>query len=105
MLEPHTIVVATFISPREKIWGELLSIRPEGVTLRGVSLESFEEFVRQPLNEGNCDVSMATAFYPMHRVERIGLDEAAGPAPSLSATFRERTGISIQEYLAMVPTP
>ncbi|MGH9454907.1 MAG: hypothetical protein ACRD2O_13145 [Terriglobia bacterium] len=101
MLEPHSIVVATFVSPRERIWGELASIRPEGITLRGISLDSFEEFVQQPLKEGRSEVSMATAFYPMHRVERVALDEPAGPIPSLADTFHERVGMTIQEYLGI----
>ena len=99
MLEPHSIVVATFASPRERIWAELVSIRREGVTLRGISLDSFEEFVQQPLREGRSEVSMSTAFYPMHRVERIALDEPAGLVPSLAEMFHERVGMTIQEYL------
>ncbi len=104
MIDPHSIVIATFISPRERIWDELVRIRPEGVTLRGINLDSFDEFLQQPLREGTCELCMATAFYPVHRVERIALDEAAGPEPSLSDIFHERGGMTVQEYLGIPAT-
>ena len=104
MIDPHSIVIATLVEPRERIWGELLGIHAEGVTLRGISLDSFEEFVQQPLRRGECAVSMSTAFYPMRRVERIALDESAGPLPSLCGVFRDRVGMTIQEYLGILET-
>ncbi|HUY14990.1 MAG TPA: hypothetical protein VMX16_15385 [Terriglobia bacterium] len=104
MLEPHSVVVATFVAPRERIWGELVGIRPEGVTLRGIGLDSFEEFLQQSLREGKSEVCMSTAFYPMHRVERIALDEPLGLVGSLSDTFRDRVGMTIQEYLGIPET-
>jgi hypothetical protein len=87
------------MNPRERIWGQLVAVRPEGVTLSGVSLESFDDFLRQAVHEGDANVSMTTAFYPMHRVERIAYDEAAGGVPSLSDRFVERVGMTLGEYL------
>jgi len=49
----------------------LVSLRPEGATLRGVQLESFDDFLRQILHQVETQITMMTAFYPMHRVERI----------------------------------
>jgi hypothetical protein len=92
-------VIATFINPRERIWGQLLSVRPEGVTLRGIGLESFDDFLRHVTHESEEPVTMMTAFYPMHRVERIAYDEAAGGVASLSDRFMEKSGITLGEYL------
>jgi hypothetical protein len=94
-------VIATFTNPRERIWGQLVTVRPEGVTLCGINLESFDEFLRHALHEGDANVSMTTAFYPMHRVERIAYDEPAGGVPSLSDHFLEKVGVTLGEYLRL----
>ena len=44
-------------------------------------------------------ITLATVFYPMHRVERVAQDERAGEYPSLAERFEERIGISLIEYL------
>jgi hypothetical protein len=97
-------VIATFMNPREKIWGQVLNVRPEGVTLCGISIESFDDFLRQALHEGDANVSLTTAFYPMHRVERIAYDEPAGGISSLADRFHERVGVSLGEYLRLGKT-
>ena len=94
-------MIATFTNPRERIWGQLVTVRPEGVTLCGINLESFDDFLRQALHEADVQVTMTTAFYPMHRVERIAYDEAAGGVPSLSERFREKVGVTLGEYLRL----
>lgn len=77
-----------------------MSLRPEGVTLRGINIESFDDFVRQALHQVETRATiMMTAFYPMHRVERIAYDEPSAGVPSLSDTFREKVGLWVHEYL------
>jgi len=49
-MDPHSIVVVSLHSPKEKIWGELLAISTAGITMRGIDLNSFDHFIRQ-LNE------------------------------------------------------
>jgi hypothetical protein len=100
-IEAGSIVIATFINPRERIWGQLLAVGPEGVTLCGISLESFDDFLRQALHEADTNVTMTTAFYPMHRVERIAYDEPAGGVPSLSDRFIAKVGVTLGEYLRL----
>ncbi len=46
-MDPHSIVVISLHTPKEKVWGELLAINPSGVTIRGIDLNSFDHFVRQ----------------------------------------------------------
>jgi hypothetical protein len=45
-MDPHSIVVVSLHTPKEKVWGELLAINPSGVTMRGIDLNSFDHFVR-----------------------------------------------------------
>jgi len=99
-MEPHSIVVLSLHSPKEKLWGELLDISTAGVTLRGIDLSSFDDFVSQVLHPEGDRMGLPTLFFPMVRIERIALDEARGSIPSLAETFEIKVGRSLGEYLA-----
>ena len=99
-LKPYSIVVVNLHSPREKIWGELVEISTAGVTLRGIDLSAFDDFVRQILHPEGDPVGLPTVFFPMLRIERIALDEASGSIPSLAEMFQRKVGRSIGEFLA-----
>jgi len=100
-MELNSIVIVSLESPREKVWGQLLQLDGQGVTMRGIDINSFDDFVRQIVGREECTVGMTVVFYPMHRVERISLDEPSGSLPSLSGRFRSLVGLSIQEYLGI----
>jgi hypothetical protein len=100
-MEINSIVILTLTSPKEKIWGQLVALNPAGVTVRGLELESFDDFLRQIAGQEEATVGLATVFYPIQRVERIALDEPSGSLPSLADRFRGKVGISIQEYLGL----
>jgi hypothetical protein len=97
----NDIVIASLVSPKEKIWGQLLRLESQGVTVRGVRLEAFDDFLRQVSKQEETAVGLETVFFPMHRVERIALDEPSGPIPSLAERFHSRAGITIHEYLGI----
>ncbi len=99
-MDPHSIVVVSLHSPKEKFWGELLALNTAGVTLRGVDLNSFDHFVREINTPDNERTGLPTVFFPMTRVERIALDEPSGAIPSLSELFERKSGRSVREYLA-----
>jgi hypothetical protein len=99
-MDPHSIVVVSLHSPREKVWGELLSITPAGITMRGVDLNSFDHFIKQ-INEPESErMGLPTVFFPITRVERVSLDEPSGSIPSMSDIFARKVGRSLAEYLA-----
>ena len=99
-MHPHSIVIVSLHSPKEKIWGILLDINPSGVTIRGVDLNSFDHFVRQVNEPDGERVGLPTVFFPMTRVERIALDEPSGSIPSMADVFQRKLGRSLAEYLA-----
>jgi hypothetical protein len=103
-VEINSIIIVSLTAPKEKIWGQLLALGAAGVTVRGIELDSFDDFIRQILNQEEATVGLATVFYPMHRVERIACDEPCGTLPSLADRFRAKVGMSIQEYLG-IETP
>ncbi len=98
-MEPHSIVVVSLHSPKERIWGELLEISVAGVTLRGIDLESFDDFIRQVKHPEGERIGLPTLFFPMQRIERIALDEARGSIPSLADKFAAKVGQTLENYL------
>ena len=100
MMEPHSIVVLSLHTPKERLWGELLDVSNAGVTLRGIDLASFDDFVSQVLHPEGDRIGLPTLFFPMLRIERIALDEPRGSVPSLAEMFERKVGRSLAEYLA-----
>jgi hypothetical protein len=98
-MEPHSIVVVSLHSPKEKVWGELLEMSTAGVTLRGIDLSAFDDFVSQVLHPEGDRMGLPTLFFPMLRIERIALDEARGSIPSLAEMFERKVGRSLVDYL------
>ena len=95
-------MVVTLNNPREKFWGAILHLSPEGVSLRGVDLAAFEGLIAQ-IKAGESFTS-GIVFFPMHRVERMELDLPEGSILSLAQRFAEKTGqdpapILVSEYL------
>lgn len=89
--ETGAMVVVTLGNPREKFWGAILTLRAEGVSLRGIELASFEDLVA--LVKDGEPFSLGVVFFPMHRVERMELDLPDGGIPSLSQRFTAKTGL------------
>jgi hypothetical protein len=88
---PGSIVVVTLGNPRDKLWGMILALAPEGLSMSGLELGSFEDFVI--MVKAGDPVTPAVLFFPMHRVERIELDLPDGSLPSLSQRFSAKTGL------------
>jgi len=99
-MDPHSIIIVSLHTPKEKIWGELLTLNTAGVTLRGIDLNSFDHFIRQINGPDTERIGIPTLFFPMTRVERIALDEPAGSIPSMDELFNRKIGRSLTEYLA-----
>jgi hypothetical protein len=85
------MVIVTLGNPRDKFWGMILALAPEGLSMSGTELASFEDLVLI-VKDGE-SFSPAVVFFPMHRIERIELDLPDGNLPSLSQRFLAKTGI------------
>lgn len=58
-MRPNSIVVVGLHTPREKFWGQLLEINSAGITVRGLDLSTFNEWLNQlgvllPLGSPQC---------------------------------------------------
>jgi len=99
-MEAHSVVVVSLHSPKERLWGELVEISNAGITVRGIDLSSFDDFIRQVVHPEGDRIGLPTLFFPMLRIERIALDEPHGSIPSLATTFEKKVGRSLLDYLA-----
>jgi hypothetical protein len=93
------VVLVTLNTPREKFWGAVLELTPAGLGVRGINLNSFDDFARM-VREGE-PVAAGAVFFPMHRVERIELDARNGDIPSLAERFASKSGRDIAEVLSL----
>ena len=100
-MERDHIVVVSLHSPKEKIWGRVLALNPAGVTVQGIDLNAFDDWLSQVLACQPDVLPLSTVFYPMHRVERIVMDEPAGEIPSVAQNFESRVGVNLIDYLSM----
>jgi hypothetical protein len=100
-MESDSIVIVSLNTPKEKIWGRLLSLNAAGVTIQGIDLNAFDDWLRQVVEMEPALLPLTKVFYPMHRVDRISQDEPSGDIPSVAERFRRRVGISLVDYLEM----
>lgn len=96
MIQPGTAVLIVLHTPREKCWGMVREISGAGVFLRGLDLNSFDEWLRATVH-GEEFVGVGDLFFPMWRVERISRDESSGGIPSLREQVETRTGRKLED--------
>lgn len=98
-MEAGNYVVLSLANPSEKYWGLLMSVNTAGVTLRGINLSSFEDWVRELAQQRSPTLGATTIFFPLHRVERLSLDEPMGGLESMLQNFERRTGQIANDFL------
>ena len=91
------LVIATLSNPREKFWGMILALAPEGLSISGAELASFEDLAVM-VRDGE-PFTPAVVFFPMHRIERMELDARNGEIPSLAEQFAAKAGCSAASFL------
>jgi len=102
---PGAPVVLSLHAPKEKIWGILLSVDTAGISLRGIDLAAFDDWVRQEARGDESLIGLTTLFYPMHRVERLEGDETIGPLVSYSDRFAIEVGRPVLEAMGLAESP
>jgi hypothetical protein len=90
-----SVVLLTLHSPRQKFFGVLLRLTQAGVELRCVALESLDDLARQIRADERAGASIF--FFPMHRVERMELDETTGDLASLAESFAANAGRRVED--------
>lgn len=93
------IVVIHLANPSEKFWGVLESLEGVGVAFRGISLDSFEEWVTELARRESSELGLSSMFVPLFRVERLFLDEQVGSVESYRQRFERRVGAPVERFL------
>jgi hypothetical protein len=94
-LEPGSPVVLFLHEPKEKIWGLLVRVTGAGIVVRGIDLNVFDDWMRQEIRGDEALIGLVTAFYPIHRLERMERDETIGPLTSYADRFEQEVGRSV----------
>jgi hypothetical protein len=100
-LTPGTPIVLYLHTPKEKVWGLLVSLTPAGVILHGLDLVTFDEWMRQEARGEEPLIGLCTIFYPMSRLERLERDDALGTLPSYVERFEREVGKSVFDVLGV----
>lgn len=100
-LTPGTPIVLYLHTPKEKVWGLLVSLSPAGVILHGLDLVTFDEWMRQEARGDERLIGLCTIFYPMSRLERLERDDALGTLPSYAERFEREVGRSVFDVLGV----
>lgn len=98
---PTALIIANLVNPKEKFFGVLIALSPAGVTMRGINLDSFEDWIHQIARNEDPDLDLITMFVPLFRVERIFLDEPSGAIKSYGQRFEQVAGMDIRTFLGL----
>ena len=101
LLPPGSAVIVNLTGPSEKYWGLLGEIGVAGVLIRGIGIESFDDWTAQAARGEERTLDLATMFFPLFRIERIFLDEPVGEVESYCQRFAKRVGRPVEEYLGL----
>jgi hypothetical protein len=101
MIRAGALVIVHLSNPTEKYWGLLQDLGVAGVTVRGISLASFDDWMRQATRPGDQSLGLSTMFVPLFRVERVFLDEPVGEVESYRQRFERRVGAPVERYLGL----
>ena len=100
-IPPLSLVLLNLGNPKEKLWGVLHSLSAIGVTIRGINVETFEDWARQVSRGGELTLDLVTMFVPLARVERMFVDEPVGSVPSYSQRFEQIVGVHPEIFLGL----
>ena len=101
MLTPNSIVIAHLVNPTEKFWGVLIGLDPSGLTLRGLNVTSFDDWMFQIARQEDRTLGLSTMFVPLFRVERVFLDEQIGEVESYRQRFETNVGQAVEPLLGI----
>jgi hypothetical protein len=98
-IEVGSLVVLHCANPREKHWGLLIRLDGLGAVVRGLDLESVEDWLAQERGDGAPLIAPSTFFVPIHRLIRIDLDETGPVVTGYGDRFRRESGRDVRQAL------
>jgi hypothetical protein len=98
-VEKGSLVIVHCGNPREKMWGVLQRLDGVGVVIRGLDLDSVEDWLRQERAGADRMIGPTTFFLPMGRVLRIDLDESTAAVDGYGDRYLTACGRDVREAL------
>lgn len=98
-IDVGALVIVHCREPREKLWGVLVRLDGVGLVLRGLDLDSVEDWLRQERSGGDRLIAPSTCFLPTHRIARVDLDESGVAVASFGDRYAEACGRDVREAL------
>lgn len=98
-IDVGALVIVHCRDPREKMWGVLLRLDAVGLVVRGLDLESVEDWLRQERSGEDRLIAPSTCFVPTHRIARVDLDESGTAVDSYGDRYAEACGRDVREAL------
>ncbi|HEV8241021.1 MAG TPA: hypothetical protein VGS57_16765 [Thermoanaerobaculia bacterium] len=99
-MNPDSLVIVHLVQPTEKLWGVLLRLAPEGITVRAINVSSFDDWARAVARR-ETSLDLVTMFVPLFRVERMFLDEQVGEVESYGQRFARLAGVTVESHLGL----
>lgn len=98
-IEVGSLVVLHCANPREKHWGLLVQTDVLGVVIRGLDLDSVEDWLAQERSGADPLIAPSTFFVPTHRLVRIDLDESGPVVTGYGDRFHRECGRDVRVAL------
>jgi uncharacterized protein (UPF0248 family) len=98
-IEPGSLVIVNITNPREKAWGVLLRLDAIGVVIRGLDLNSVEDWLTHQRLGADQLITASTFLIPTHRILRIDLEEEGGVVESFSDRYTAACGGDVRDAL------
>jgi len=102
-IEPGSLVVVNCSNPREKFWGVLIRLDTVGAVIRGLDLNSVEDWLRQERSDRESLIVPGTFLIPFHRILRIDLEEVGGLVESFGDRYTAACGRDVRDALLGQP--
>ncbi len=104
-IEAGSLVVLHCANPREKHWGLLIKMDDLGVVVRGLDLESVEDWLTQERGGSAAMIAPSTFFVPTHRLVRIDLDESGPVVTGYGDRFQRECDRDVRSALLGTSDP
>ena len=87
-IDSGSLVIIHCTNPKDKMWGVLLRLDATGAVMRGMDLNTVEDWLQQEKAGGTALIGPSTFFLPVHRIVRIDLDESGEVVESYGDRYR-----------------
>ena len=107
IMKVDSIVVMNLTAPTQRFFGRLIDLNPSGITIRGVDLDAFDDWMDNIATDEESGVKPTTTFFPLHRVEKMvaGTSYKNFTCPNPTTRFSARSSKTVNVCLQVAHRP